>query len=143
MTTDADEVWATMLTIVTHNLEDWRRVVSEQVGLPFSRVRVIRRLVAQPLTMGRLAEASGMDAPAASVAVNDLERRGLVQRAIDPSNRRQRMVALTEEGRQMVARVNQVRPVAPPEFSALDEADLEALAGILSRVADAADLAHA
>ncbi|RFA10919.1 hypothetical protein B7R54_18175 [Subtercola boreus] len=143
MTDRTDEVWASMLDIVTHNLEDWRSVVSEAVGLPFSRVRVIRRLSAAPLTMGGLADAAGMDAPAASVAVNDLERRGLVVRATDPSNRRVRMVALTAEGREMLDRVHAVRPVAPPEFTVLGSAELEVLAGILSRVEDAAELTRA
>ena len=38
-----------------------------------------------------------MDAPAATVAVNDLEARGLVIREIDPSNRRSKLVSLTAD----------------------------------------------
>ncbi|RFA23358.1 MarR family winged helix-turn-helix transcriptional regulator [Subtercola boreus] len=132
----ADEVWSSLLTLATHNLEDYRRQVSEAVGLPFSRVRVIRRLAARPLTMGGVADASGMDAPAASVAVNDLEQRGLVVRATDPSNRRVKMVELTAAGRELHARVENVAPKAPPEFAVLEPSDLEALAGILARVGE-------
>lgn len=137
MSDHADEVWGSMLSIVTHNLEDYRRLVSEATGLPFSRVRVIRRLSDAPLTMGGLADAAGMDAPAASVAVNDLERRGLVVRETDPANRRVRMVALTADGRLMLDRVRAVRPVAPPEFGVLGPADLDLLAGILTRIEQA------
>ncbi|RFA12206.1 hypothetical protein B7R22_17420 [Subtercola boreus] len=138
MNEQADQVWASMLAVVTHNLEGYRRLVSDEVGLSFSRVRVIRRLSAAPLTMGGLAEAAGMDAPAASVAVNELERRGLVARATDPANRRVRMVALTTEGRLMLERVHAVRPVAPPEFEVLGAGELEQLAGILSRLEEEA-----
>ena len=46
-------------------------------------------------------EAATIDAPAATVAVNDLEDRGLVVRETDPTNRRCKVVSLTDAGRDM------------------------------------------
>lgn len=132
--TQADIVWAQLMRIATANLSDWRRQTSEQTGLPFSRVRVLRRLAGGSLTMKGVADAAGIDAPAASVAVNDLENRGLVARTIDPDNRRVKEVALTDAGRDAVRRVESVRHDAPAEFRTLGADDLEALSGILSRI---------
>ncbi|KPG28214.1 MarR family transcriptional regulator, partial [Mycobacteroides immunogenum] len=76
----ADEVWRTMASLVLDNRDGWRRTVVEMTGLPFSRVRILRRLARQSMTMKGIAEATALDAPAATVAVSDLERRGLVVR---------------------------------------------------------------
>ena len=50
------------------------------------------------MSVKELARAATIDAPAATVAVNDLEERGLVVREVDPTNRRCKIVSLTEAG---------------------------------------------
>ena len=83
----ADEVWRTMASLVIDNRDSWKRAVMERTGLPFSRIRVLRRLARGPMTVKQVAAAATMDAPAATVAVNDLEDRGLVVRTPDPTHR--------------------------------------------------------
>ena len=51
------------------------------------------------MSVKEVAQAATIDAPAATVAVNDLEERGLVVREIDPTNRRCKVVSLTDAGR--------------------------------------------
>ena len=72
----ADRVWRTMAAVVFDNRDVWRRGVVETSGLPFSRVRVLRRLAKRSMTAKQIAEAATMDAPATTVALNDLEGRG-------------------------------------------------------------------
>src|SRR4051794_41965588 len=84
----ADEVWRTMASLVHDNRDRWKRAVIEQTGLPFSRIRILTRLSRQPMSVKQVAQAATIDAPAATVAVNDLEDRGLVVRETDPTNRR-------------------------------------------------------
>ena len=57
------------------------------------------------MTVKEVAAAATIDAPAATVAVNDLEERGLVVRETDPTNRRSKLVSLTDAGRDVVATV--------------------------------------
>jgi DNA-binding MarR family transcriptional regulator len=83
----ADEVWQVMSSLVFDNRDSWRRAVVERSGLPFSRIRVLRRLARGPMTVKQVAAAATMDAPAATVAVNDLEDRGLVVRTPEPTNK--------------------------------------------------------
>ena len=44
----ADEVWRAMASLVIDNRDSWKRAVVEHSGLPFSRIRVLRRLVRRP-----------------------------------------------------------------------------------------------
>lgn len=130
----ADEVWRGLTALVFDHRDRWRRAVIEQTGLPFSRVRVLKRLAREPLTVKQLAYAATVDAPAATVAVNDLEERGLVVREIDPANRRCKLVSLTEAGRALLARIDRIEDPAPDALAALDAEDLEAVRAILRKV---------
>ena len=40
----ADQVWQTMVSLVMDSRDDWRRKAAEAAGIPFSRVRALRRL---------------------------------------------------------------------------------------------------
>jgi DNA-binding MarR family transcriptional regulator len=131
----ADEVWRAMAAVVFDNRDAWRRDVIETTGLPFSRVRVIRRLAKRPMTAKEIAKAATMDAPATTVAVNDLEDRGLVVREAHPTNRRCKVVSLTEEGRRVVASIDGVEDPAPRPFAALSQAELKSLESILAKLA--------
>jgi DNA-binding MarR family transcriptional regulator len=130
----ADGVWRTMAGLVIDNRDSWKRAVVEQTGLPFSRVRILKRLSRQSMTVKQLAHAATIDAPAATVAVNDLEGRGLVVREIDPNNRRCKVVSLTDAGREMVGKIDAIDDPAPSILSALDEAELEQLRVILAKL---------
>ena len=113
----ADDVWRDMSRFVLDNKDRWRKAVVERTGLPFSRIRILRRLAQRPLTVKEVASAATVDAPAATVAINDLEDRGLVVREIDPANRRCKLVSLTEAGRQMVARIDATDDPAPEDLA--------------------------
>lgn len=131
----ADQVWRRMSTLVVDNQARWRRAVVERTGLPFSRIRILRRLAQAPMTVKQVAEAATIDAPAATVAVNDLEARGLVARRTNPDNRRCKLVSLTDAGRAVVAAIEEVDDPAPDVLAHLAVEDLEALRDVLSRLA--------
>jgi DNA-binding MarR family transcriptional regulator len=131
----ADEVWRAMAAAVIDNRDSWKRAVIEETGLPFSRIRILRRLARRPMTVKQVAEAATVDAPAATVAVNDLEDRGLVVREIDPTNRRCKVVSLTDAGREMVKALDDVDDPAPEALASLSDGDLKALRAIIDKIA--------
>jgi DNA-binding MarR family transcriptional regulator len=131
----ADVVWRTLAALVIDNRDGWKRAVVEQTGLPFSRIRILNRLSRRPMTVKQVAHASAMDAPATTVAVNDLEARGLVVRETDPTNRRCKVVSLTDAGREMVHRIDTVDDPAPDVLAGLDDAELNGLRAILTKLA--------
>lgn len=130
----ADEVWRLMAAAVMDNRDSWKRAVVEQSGLPFSRIRILKRLSRQSMSVKELAHAATIDAPAATVAVNDLEDRGLVAREIDPSNRRCKIVSLTEAGRDTVRMIDEIADPAPDALASLDEGELRSLRALLVRL---------
>jgi DNA-binding MarR family transcriptional regulator len=130
----ADRVWHDLAAVVHDNRDGWKRAVVEQSGLPFSRIRILQRLRRAPLSVSQIAAAATVDAPAATVAVNDLEDRGLVVRRIDPSNRRCKIVSLTDAGRAMVATIDAVRDPAPDALAALDDDELVTLRSIVGKL---------
>ena len=131
----ADQVWRLMSAVVIDNKDAWRRAAVNRTGLPFSRIRILRRLSRQPMTVKQVAEAATLDAPAATVAINDLESRGLVVREIDPENRRCKLVSLTDAGRKVVTILDEIEDPAPQALAALGERDLAALRLILGKLA--------
>lgn len=130
----ADDVWREMAALVADNRDNWKRAVVERTGLPFSRIRILGRLARRPMSVKQIAQAATIDAPAATVAVNDLESRGLVIRETDPSNRRCKMVSLTDTGRDMVQTIDTTEDPAPDILSGLDEAELKRLQAILGKL---------
>lgn len=136
----ADAVWRDLSRFVLDNRESWRRAVIDQTGLPFSRIRILKRLARSPLTVKEVAHSATIDAPAATVAINDLEERGLVVREVDPANRRSKLVSLTEAGRAVVAGIDSADDPAPDPLAALDDADLRTLCAILDKLAHPAQL---
>jgi DNA-binding MarR family transcriptional regulator len=130
----ADNVWRAMAALVIDNRDSWRRAVVEQTGLPFSRIRILKRLHRQPMTVKQVAQAATIDAPAATVAVNDLEARGLVVRETDPANRRCKVVSLTDAGRDVVRKIDALPDPAPEGLASLSDDELKALRVILDKL---------
>jgi DNA-binding MarR family transcriptional regulator len=126
------EVWLLMSDLVLDN--ERRREVSEALGISFGRARAIRRLARQPISMGELAAALGIDAPNATVVVDDLESLGLARRRPHPTDRRAKVVEATRKGKEMARRADTILATPPPALSALSKDDLEALQRILKSV---------
>jgi DNA-binding MarR family transcriptional regulator len=127
------EVWTLMSDLVLDHQR--RRQVSEAVGLSFSRTRAVRHVADEPMSMGELAAALGIDRPNATVLVDDLEAQGLVRRRPHPTDRRARMVEATGKGRDIAKRANEILGTPPAALSALGTADLKALRRVLTSIA--------
>jgi DNA-binding MarR family transcriptional regulator len=128
----AREVWLLMSDLVLDY--ERRREVSEALGISFGRARAIRRLARQPMSMGELAGALGIDPPNATVIVDDLESLGLVRRRPHPTDRRAKVVEATRKGKEVARRADTILATPPPALSALSTDDLEALRRILESV---------
>ena len=129
-----DRLWRDLAAVVHDNRDGWKRAVVERSGLPFSRIRILQRLRRGPLSVKQVAAAATVDAPAATVAVNDLEDRGLVRRQVDPANRRCKVVSLTDAGLAMIAAIDAVDDPAPEVVTGLDEVDLANLRSIVDKL---------
>jgi DNA-binding MarR family transcriptional regulator len=131
---DAQKAWEVLVSLVMESMGDWRRNVSEITGMPFSRYRALKRLRTHVLILRDLAQGMGIDTPAASVLVDDLETRGLVARRPHPADRRAKQVSLTAAGRKVLAAVDKVENRPPAALAALPSKDLAQLWRIVEKL---------
>jgi DNA-binding MarR family transcriptional regulator len=104
------------------------------LGRGSGRVKSLLRLWGGPLTLGGLAEAIEVDAPYATLIVDNLEERGLVERSPDPADRRRKLVALTARGKEAADRVVRIQREPPPGFATLTPGELDTLEDLIRRL---------
>ncbi|MEU8413982.1 MarR family transcriptional regulator [Amycolatopsis japonica] len=116
-----------------------RRLTADGLGeLRFNDGVVFQHVLAGPLSISALAERMGVTQQAASKAVAELERRGLLRREPDPADARTRLLHLTEKAESAVEGSRKHRAALEKELTAEygEErvSDAKALlAGILGR----------
>jgi DNA-binding MarR family transcriptional regulator len=126
----ADRVWLGMSALVLNN--DRRKEVSDALGISFFRAKALRRLAKAPMCQRDLAAMLSTDRPYTTLLVDDLERRGLVERTVDPDDRRSKIVTATPAGIAAAELADRILDTPPKALRDLDPADLEALDRIIA-----------
>ncbi len=113
----------------------WAEVLAELEVTP-TQAKVLMALgEAGPLGQQRLAELVGVDPRNAVAVVESLVGAGLVSRAVDPSDRRRRVLALTAPGRRLMKKLVTSTTQKDDELLAsLPAGDRETLRRLLSDV---------
>ncbi|HEX6533910.1 MAG TPA: MarR family transcriptional regulator [Gemmatimonadaceae bacterium] len=139
----AGEAWRQLFQLFMSTR--WRRdAVLERHGLTPNDAKALHSLdVAEGMRMRALAEAWGTDASNATWVVDRLERKGLAERRTIASDRRVKLVVLTERGARTRDAILRAFHEPPPELLALERGDLLALTEMLARLASAARERHA
>jgi DNA-binding MarR family transcriptional regulator len=130
----AARVWADLQAFVY--AQDRRDELRETLGLGrgTGRIAALLNLTQGPLTLRHLAEIIGVDAPYATLIVDQLQARGLVERTLHPGDRRCKLVTLTPAGREAAALAARIKNQPPAGFAQLTDADLAALENVLKRL---------
>jgi DNA-binding MarR family transcriptional regulator len=108
------------------------------LGLTPAQQRMLRLVAREdgPARMGELAARMGIVPRSATSLVGALENQGLVNRAIDPDNRRSILVTLTERGEELQREMAEARTEAGEHlFGQLTDAERVTLAQLLDKVA--------
>jgi DNA-binding MarR family transcriptional regulator len=130
----ATRVWRALRDLViAHDQHDQLR---ETLGLGrgTGRIKVLLRLTEGPLTLRDIAEFTGVDAPYATLIVDSLEARGLVERTPHPGDRRCKLVTLTPAGQQAAAHASHIISQPPAGLTELTHAELTLLESLLARL---------
>ncbi|SDI76926.1 transcriptional regulator, MarR family [Frankineae bacterium MT45] len=121
-----------MRSVVLDN--DSRAAVAEELGMSFVRAKALRHLAQQSQRLRELAQALAIDAPYATVIIDDLEERGLVERRVDPADRRCRLVSVTAAGAAVASRAEEILSTPPTSLTSLPDEELIELNRILRRI---------
>ena len=96
------------------------RVIDDS-GLTFTQMKVLMTLAGardQAPSLKPIAEGLGLSLPSASRAVDGLFKRALLTRTEDPSDRRQRLLTLTDDGQELADRIMAARLEGLGQFAA-------------------------
>jgi DNA-binding MarR family transcriptional regulator len=130
----AAQAWGALLDLTMGQRNRFFGILQE-FGLTPGDLRALSALDQEPpRPMRALARAWACDASNATWMVDRLERRGLVERRILPTDRRVKTVALTPLGASTKAELFTRLHEPPADFLALDRATLQALGDALARL---------
>jgi DNA-binding MarR family transcriptional regulator len=126
----ATQAWEGSRALVLE-LYDRRKDVTEALDMSFIRAKALTKLAARPMTMRQLGARLSIDPPYTTLVVDDLERRGLVARTVNPEDRRSKLVTVTPAGAEAAERAQRIQNAPPAPLRDLDPDDLAALARIV------------
>jgi DNA-binding MarR family transcriptional regulator len=112
--------------------------------LTITQIKLLHQLEGceRELTLKEAAERVPLSLAAASRTVDDLVRRGFVQRHEDAADRRMKRVSLTDDGRSVIRRLNEARLNGLEQFTqTLTEDERETLAQALEKLLARPDIA--
>jgi DNA-binding MarR family transcriptional regulator len=127
--------WSSMRALVL-DLHDRRFAVSDAIGMSYLRAKALRMLESGPLPMRDLANVLVTDPPYVTVIVDDLEERGLVERQVNPADRRSKLVRITAAGRTVARKAKKIQSAPPEALSALTDAELATLDSLLRKLVE-------
>jgi DNA-binding MarR family transcriptional regulator len=130
--------------------EAWRRIrslshdpaamaachqITQETGLPLAPQRALLVLpIDEAITMRELARRLGCDNSYVTSLVDALETRGLADRQPHPTDRRVKVIVLTNEGQQLARRVQLADTTPPIAFSKLSSREMTTLVELLSKL---------
>jgi DNA-binding MarR family transcriptional regulator len=126
-----EEEIAALVIHLASDLEAWITRAVAPLGLTEPQALLIRRL-REPMSMGTAAEALRCDASNLTGIVDRLEKRGLVERRTLATDRRVKELVLTDAGREVLGRLEEL-VTAAPGLSDLAGDEQDALIGLLRR----------
>jgi len=120
---DAAALAADLYAVVTHVNKNCNADLLEAVGaleLSLTQIKLLHHLgeATQELTLKQGAELVHVSLPAASRMVDDLVRRGFVERNEDTDDRRMKRIGITRDGRAVIGRLNAARLSGLEQFVA-------------------------
>lgn len=125
---------ALLLTGEAHNR---LHEVCQRVDLTPAAVKALLVLSGGPRPMRDLVSTFRCDPSYMTSIVDVLERRGVALREPHPTDRRAKTVTVTDEGQEVVRRVQEIMSVPPSSFGVLTDAEQRILLELLTRLTDA------
>jgi DNA-binding MarR family transcriptional regulator len=133
--------WSRLRDLVLGD-DDPRRRVSDALGITYFKVKVLVLLLRQTASASDLVRQLASDKTYISLILRDLEDDDSVTRITSPTDRRTKLIALTDRGRALAQRAVAILDQPPAEFSRLTRQELEILLVLLDKLTGAATSAR-
>ncbi|MDX3453439.1 MarR family transcriptional regulator [Streptomyces sp. ME02-8801-2C] len=123
-------------TVVARYHEEYEQAATQH-SLTGAQARLLSLLSLGPLPMRQLARKLRCEPSNVTGIVDRLESRDLVERRPDPSDRRVKVAACTDEGRRVARSLRDSLDFAREPLAGLSEEERELLRGLLTRMVEA------
>lgn len=136
----AIEAWVRMREL-THDplVLGQLHVLAEEAGIIPGAAKALRFLSAtEPMAMRSLAANLRCDNSYVTTIVDSLEEAGVARREAHATDRRIKVIVLTEEGRTLAGRAQQILGTPPPAFALLTADETETLRDLMRKLASGA-----
>ncbi|WP_189882944.1 MarR family winged helix-turn-helix transcriptional regulator [Streptomyces xantholiticus] len=120
-------------TVVARYHAEYEQAAAEH-ALTGAQARVLGLLSMEPIPMRRMAQKLKCEPSNVTGIVDRLEARGLVERRPDPSDRRVKLAAATQEGRSTARRLRESLDFAREPLAQLTEVERAVLRDLLRRM---------
>ncbi|GAA4921054.1 MarR family winged helix-turn-helix transcriptional regulator [Streptomyces coeruleoprunus] len=120
-------------TVVARYHEEYEHAAAQH-SLTGAQARVLNVLALEPMPMRRIARTLRCEPSNVTGIVDRLEARGLVERRPDPSDRRVKLAAPTDEGRATAGRLRDALDFAREPLAGLSVAERTLLRDLLRRM---------
>src|SRR4051794_36183761 len=112
------------------------RIAAELALTPGQMHTLLTLRDGEPKPMRALADTMACDASYATTLIDGLERLGYVERQVSPSDRRVKLIHVTDEGRKMQHQIIERLSQPPAALGQLSTADLRTLRTLLAKVSE-------
>jgi DNA-binding MarR family transcriptional regulator len=134
----ARQAWLLMTAIFVfgENTDRFPRIAQELQITPGQMHALLQLRDGEPRPVRALADNMACDASYATTLIDGLERSGYVERRVSPTDRRVKLVYVTDRGREMQARVIGRLATPPSTFERFTAGELRTLVELLGKVTD-------
>jgi DNA-binding MarR family transcriptional regulator len=113
--------------------------LAEEAGIIPGAAKALQFLSASgQVPMRRLAADLRCDNSYITTIVDSLEGAGMARRETHPTDRRIKVIVLTESGRRLAERVHEALGTPPPAFDVLDATEMASLGYLMGKLSEAA-----
>jgi DNA-binding MarR family transcriptional regulator len=133
----AREAWELMREM-THDPQVLGKLhgLAEEAGIIPGAVKALKFLSGpEPVAMRRLAADLGCDNSYITTIVDSLEEAGIARREAHPTDRRIKVIVLTDAGRHLAELTREALGTPPPAFGALTASEMSALRDLMRKLA--------
>jgi DNA-binding MarR family transcriptional regulator len=129
--------WSRLRDLVLAD-DDPRKHVSQALGVTYFKVKVLVLLLRHTASASELVRQLASDKTYISLILRDLEDDGSVTRVASSTDRRTKLIGLTDRGRALAEQAAAILDRPPPGFSRLTRQELETLLVLLDKITGAA-----
>ncbi|AJY11451.1 winged helix DNA-binding protein [Burkholderia dolosa] len=129
----AKRAWVQLRDLVLED-DDPRKRVSNALGITYFKVKVLISLLKHSESASDLVQRFASDKTYISLILRDLEVDGSIMRVTSPTDRRSKLIMLTDQGRELAKSARSILDQPPRAFNRLSSDEVNTLLMLIEKI---------